>query len=260
MGVWRWLGRVPFAETVRQQELARARVLRGDGPETLLLCEHDPVVTLGRSANAANVLASPDDLARRGVELHAASRGGDVTYHGPGQLVGYPIVRLKGGVVDHVTAMARGIASVLLELGIDARWRRETPGLWVDDHTEDGNSASNSERGSSKICAFGVHVHRRVTMHGFALNVRGALDGFNLIAPCGLRASRTTSIAAARGDCRSIPPMHVLASRIAAALGRELGVVFEPAIESPSRLSTGSIEASAENIEMSGRITRMIQA
>jgi lipoyl(octanoyl) transferase len=169
MGVWRWLGRVPFAETVRQQELARARVLRGDGPETLLLCEHDPVVTLGRSANAANVLASPDDLARRGVELHAASRGGDVTYHGPGQLVGYPIVRLKGGVVDHVTAMARGIASVLLELGIDARWRRETPGLWVDDHTEDGNSASNSERGSSKICAFGVHDARlRVERQGRA--------------------------------------------------------------------------------------------
>jgi lipoyl(octanoyl) transferase len=255
MGVWRWLGRVPFAETVRQQEITRAHVLRGDGPETLLLCEHDPVVTMGRSANPGNLLASPADLARRGVDLHAASRGGDVTYHGPGQLVGYPIVRLRGGVVDHVTAMARAIAGVLSELGIDARWRRETPGLWVDD---------NTGRGSAKICAFGVHVHRRVTIHGFALNVAGALDGFNLIVPCGLQASRTTSIAAALPegrDIRSIPPMHVLASRIAAALGRELGATFEPAIESPSRVPPGvRVHVNVENIEMSGRITRMIRA
>jgi len=266
MGVWRWLGRVPFAETVRQQELARAHVLRGDGPETLLLCEHHPVVTMGRSANRANVLASPADLARRGVDLHAASRGGDVTYHGPGQLVGYPIVRLRTGVVDHVTAMARAIAGVLRELGIDARWRRETPGLWVDDNTGRGSGSSDrgsgssergsgsSDRGSGKICAFGVHVHRRVTMHGFALNVAGALDGFNLIVPCGLQASRTTSIAAALPEGRSIPPMHVLASRVAAALGRELGTTFEPAIESPSRVTH------IENVEMSVRITRMIQA
>jgi lipoyl(octanoyl) transferase len=259
MGVWRWLGRVPFAETVRQQELARAHVLQGDGPETLLLCEHHPVVTMGRSANRANVLASPADLARRGVDLHAASRGGDVTYHGPGQLVGYPIVRLRTGVVEHVTAMARAIASVLRELAIDARWRRETPGLWVDDNTGRASGGrerggGGRERGGGKICAFGVHVHRRVTMHGFALNVADALDGFDLIVPCGLQASRTTSIAAALPEGRSIPPMHVLASRVAAALGRELGTTFEPAIESPSRV------AHIENVEMSVRITRMIQA
>ena len=231
-------------------------MLRADGPETLLLCEHDPVVTLGRSANPANVLASPADLARRGIDVHAASRGGDVTYHGPGQLVGYPIVRLRGGVVEHVTAMARAIASVLGDLGIDARWRRQTPGLWVDDHTDSGSG----QRERAKICAFGVHVHRRVAIHGFALNVAGALEGFNLIVPCGLEASRTTSIAASLANGRSIPAMHVLASRIAAALGRELGATFEPAIESPSRLSTGAIATTAENIEMSGGITRMIQA
>src|SRR6478609_777362 len=190
MAVWRWLGRVPFAATAREQEALRQRVLRGDAPETLLLCEHDPVVTLGRSADPANVLAPRDELARRGVEVHAASRGGDVTYHGPGQLVGYPIVHLRGGVLGHVTAMARAIASVLGELGIDARWRRETPDLWVDDNT--------SARGAKKICAFGVHVHRRVAIHGFALNVAARLgdagDGFDLIVPCGLRGTRTTSI------------------------------------------------------------------
>ena len=190
MAVWRWLGRVPFAATVREQEALREQVLRGEAPETLLLCEHDPVVTLGRSANPANVLAPRDELARRGVEVYAASRGGDVTYHGPGQLVGYPIVRLRAGVVGHVTAMARAIASVLREVGIEASWRRDTPGLWI--------TSAGDDRGR-KICAFGVHVHRRVAIHGFALNVGGALDGFDLIVPCGLAASRTTSIVAEIG-------------------------------------------------------------
>jgi lipoyl(octanoyl) transferase len=246
--VWRWLGRAPFVETAREQERLREDVLRGDAPETLLLCEHDPVVTLGRSANPAHVLAPPAELARRGVDLHVASRGGDVTYHGPGQLVGYPIVRLRGGVVGHVTSMARAIASVLGELGIDARWRRETPGLWV----ESADGGDDRDRGA-KICAFGVHVHRRVTIHGFALNVASSLDGFDLIVPCGLRAARTTSIARVIGAGRATPPLHVLASRVARALGRELGTTFVPQIDSPA---TSGIA----NVEMSGRIIRMIQA
>ena len=183
-------------------------MLRGDGPETLLLCEHDPVVTLGRSAKPAHVLASPAELARRGVDVHAASRGGDVTYHGPGQLVGYPIVRLRGGVIGHVTAMARAIAAVLAELGIDARWRRETPGLV-------GGGADGAH--DRKICAFGVHVHRRVAIHGFALNVAGALDGFDVIVPCGLPGGADDVDRARRdrppGD--RVPPLHVLASRVA---------------------------------------------
>ena len=240
--VWRWLGRAPFAATARLQEALRAQVLAGAGPETLLLCEHDPVVTLGRSANPAHVLRPRVELARRGVDVHPVSRGGDVTYHGPGQLVGYPIVRLRAGVVGHLTAMARAIAGVLGELGIDASWRRDTPGLWV------GGAGGE---GGAKICAFGVHVHRRVAIHGFALNVAGALAGFDLIVPCGLAASRTTSIAAELPAGRSPPPLHLLAARVAGALGRELGVPFVPAIESPSRIT---------NVEMSERITRMIQA
>jgi len=249
LAVWRWLGRAPFAAVAREQERLRELVLRDEAPETLLLCEHAPVVTLGRSANPANVLASRDELARRGVDVHAASRGGDVTYHGPGQLVGYPIVRLRGGVIGHVTAMARAVAGVLRELGIDAEWRRETPGLWV---------GANSN--AAKICAFGVHVHRRVTIHGFALNVSGALDGFDLIVPCGLAASRTTSIAAALPAGRTPPPLHVLASRVASAFGRELGVPFTPEIESPAVNYRGNPHASIADVEMSERITRMIQA
>jgi len=224
MAVWRWLGRVPFAATAREQEALRAGVLRGDVPETLLLCEHHPVVTLGRSAKPANVLASRAELARRGVEVSAASRGGDVTYHGPGQLVGYPIMRLRTGVVGHVTGMARAIARVLADLGIAATWRREVPGLWI---------------GDAKICAFGVHVHRRVAIHGFALNVAAALDGFDLIVPCGLAASRTTSIAAVIDAKRSVPPLHVLAARVAGAFGDELGVPFVPEIESSAKPSQG---------------------
>jgi len=250
LAVWRWLGRVPFAATAREQERLRADVLRGDAPETLLLCEHDPVVTLGRSADPTNVLAPRAELARRGVEVESASRGGDVTYHGPGQLVGYPIVRLRSGILGHVTAMARAVAAVLAELGIDARWRREAPGLWVGD--ADDESDGGGQRGS-KICAFGVHVHRRIAIHGFALNVASELDGFDLIVPCGLRAARTTSIARLLAPGRSPPPLHVLAARIAGALGRELGVAFVPQIDSPALMGISAVE-------MSERITRMIRA
>src|SRR4029079_13909819 len=129
----------------------------------------------------------------------------------------------RGGVIGHVTAMARAIASVLAELGIDARWRRDAPGVWVGD--------ANSERGA-KICAFGVHIHRRVAIHGFALNVAARLagDGFDLIVPCRLRGTPQTAIGAELGAGRTAPPLHVLASRVAGALGRELGVNFVPEI------------------------------
>ena len=228
---WRWLGRVPFADVVREQERLRDAVIRGDGRETLLLCEHDPVVTMGRSADPAHVLLTEAELHIRGVDLHAASRGGDVTYHGPGQLVGYPIVRLRGGVVGHLTAMARALSAVLAELNIDARWRREAPGLWV---------------GDAKICAFGVHVRRRVAMHGFALNVAGALGGFEMIVPCGLNGVATTSIARERDRGKparepdrsvSVPAMHVLAARVARSLGHELDIEFVPEIETSKRIT-----------------------
>lgn len=211
---WTWLGRVPFGPTVELQERLREEVIAGRRAETLLLCEHEPVITLGRSANAENVLASADELARRSVAVHAASRGGDVTYHGPGQLVGYPILRLRSGLVAHVEAMARGLAALLETFGVKAHWRREVPGLWVD---------GAAGRAPAKICAFGVHIRHRVAMHGFALNVTTALDAFDLIVPCGLRDAEVTSIAALTG---SAPPLEELAPRAATALAAAFGTSF----------------------------------
>jgi lipoyl(octanoyl) transferase len=211
---WLWLGRVPFAETAELQERLREDLIAGRGAETLLLCEHDPVITLGRSARREHVLASTEDLARRGVTVHAASRGGDVTYHGPGQLVGYPILRLRGGVVSHLEAMARGLAAVLDSFGISATFRRDAPGLWID--RGKGNPLA-------KICAFGVHVRHRVTMHGFAMNVSTALDAFDLIVPCGLRDVAITSMGALTGDA---PALAALAPRAAGALAEAFGVSF----------------------------------
>ena len=212
-GRWRWLGRAPFAETARAQERLRAAVARGEALETVLCCEHDPVITLGRSARPAHLLAPPAELARRGVAVEAASRGGDVTFHGPGQLVGYPIVRLRRGVLAHVTGMARAIAGVLAGFGVDAAWRRETPGLWI---------------GDAKICAFGVHVRHGVATHGFALNVGRDLGGFDLIVPCGLAGARPTSLAREVGAGQTIPTLAVMAAR---ALGDELEIDFAPDID-----------------------------
>lgn len=199
---------MPFAETAALQERLRAELVAGVGPETLLFCEHEPVVTLGRSARPANVLAPAAELARRGVTVAPASRGGDVTYHGPGQLVGYPVVRLRRGVVGHLTAMARAVGRVLAELGVTATFRRDAPGLWTNDE---------------KLCAFGVHVRSRVAVHGFALNVTTDLRAFDLIVPCGLPGVRTTSLA--RLGVTS-PPLEILAAGVARELGVELNVTF----------------------------------
>jgi lipoyl(octanoyl) transferase len=245
---WSWLGRVPYAATAREQERLRAAVLSGDGPETFLFCEHDPVITLGKSARRAHVLASPAALAARAVPVVESARGGDVTYHGPGQLVGYPVVRLRHGVIGHVRSMAHAVAVVLAELGIVALWRRDRPGLWV---------------GDAKICAVGVHVRRGVAIHGFALNVNnsegdGVFDGFDLIVPCGLPGARVTSIGRELGGRGALPPMHLLASRIARAFGEATEMTFEPAIDHARHRI--ALNLFAQKIELSNGITRMIDA
>jgi lipoyl(octanoyl) transferase len=168
----------------------------------LLLCEHDPVITMGRHARPEHLLLSAAELERRQISVQVASRGGDVTYHGPGQLVGYPIFRLRRGLVAHLEAMAAGLGQVLADLGIAASWRRDRPGVWV---------------GPDKICAFGVHVRHRVAIHGFALNVSTPPDAFAPIVPCGLSDAGVTSIERLRGHAPSVAALAIETARALSA-------------------------------------------
>jgi lipoyl(octanoyl) transferase len=217
-GEWAWLGCVPYGRALRLQEVVRDQVAEGRAVDTLLLLEHEPVITLGRSADPANVLASPEDLGRNGISVVRTSRGGDVTYHGPGQLVGYPVFRLRRGVRAHVKAMADGIIAVLGTLGIAAEWQESHPGVWV---------------GTEKICAVGVHVRRHVAMHGFALNVSTDLAGFRAIVPCGLRDTGVTSIAKLLG---AAPELETVAERLRRAFERSFFMRMERISASSSRL------------------------
>jgi lipoyl(octanoyl) transferase len=205
---WAWLGQVPYAEALVVQERIREAVLQGVGSETLLMLEHQPVITLGRNANAANVLASPEALQASGVAVVRVSRGGDVTFHGPGQLVGYPVFRVRSGLRSHMSAMGKAIVAVLGELGIAADWRESHPGVWV---------------GDEKICAVGVHVRRGVAIHGFALNVTVDLNHFANIIPCGMRAFGVTSIA----KLGTAPPMDVLVESVARVFAQFFDVSME---------------------------------
>ena len=193
------LGRVPYAEAMAiQQQVVSARKqdLIGD---TLLLLEHPPVLTLGRNAHRSNVLVSDELLAQRGVELHEVNRGGDVTYHGPGQLVGYPIIDLRGdlpgkkgpylGPVDYVRLLEEALIRTCGDFGVMTQRICKLTGVWT------GDRCSRVATGPAKIAAIGVHLSRWVTSHGFALNVTTDLSYFQYIVPCGLNKP-VTSMAA----------------------------------------------------------------
>ncbi|MSP61110.1 MAG: lipoyl(octanoyl) transferase LipB [Myxococcales bacterium] len=200
-----WLGRVEYRVAWALQEELRRLVLAGEGRETILLLEHPKVVTLGRSSDPAHVLLDEAALAARGVDRVVTSRGGDVTYHGPGQLVAYPVVRIGRGVVAHVEGMARAVIETVRPLGIDAVFRRERAGVWVGDR---------------KLAAFGVHVSRRVAIHGLALNVTTPSSDFAVIVPCGLHDAGVTSIADLTGHSEAL---DVIAPRLGIALATALG-------------------------------------
>lgn len=185
-----YLKQAPYEETWALQERLRARVLSG-GPEVLLFCEHTPVVTLGRSAAAADVLAGAAGLSAAGVACIKTSRGGQVTYHGPGQLTVYPIVRLRRGVVAHVEWLASAVLDVARDLNIDAEYSREKIGVFV---------------GTRKLAAIGVQVSRRVAIHGLALNVtKEATAAFSRgwFIPCGDALGQAISLEEARSKSPS---------------------------------------------------------
>jgi lipoyl(octanoyl) transferase len=205
---WTWLGRIGHAPAVALQEARRDRVLAGDeAAAAILLCEHDPVITLGRNADRAHILGAAAQLDAAGVVVAETSRGGDVTYHGPGQLMIYPVVRARGGVVRFLETVARVLAEVAAELGVPgAAWRRDPAGLWLGDR---------------KLAACGIHLRRGVAVHGWALNVATPPAMWSLIVPCGLTSSPPPTSIARERLARGLPAPPTI-EEVAAIAGPRL--------------------------------------
>ena len=225
-----YLGRVNYAEGLRLQGEIAALVAEGRLKNVLLLLEHPAVLTLGRNANRANVLASDEMLAGRGVTLHEINRGGDVTYHGPGQLVGYPIFdlrTLKGpsggrmGPVDFVRGMEEVLIRLCAGFGVQAGRIAGMTGVWVG--TVDSERWTVDSSPERKIGAIGIHVARGITSHGFAFNVTTDLRDFELIVPCGIRDHAVTSLEYEVDAGVEMPGLEALAD----ATARQFGMVFE---------------------------------
>jgi lipoyl(octanoyl) transferase len=189
------LGRAPYGPTHELQKRLQQARIAGDIGDTLLLLEHPPVLTLGRAAKQEHVLLSPERLQARGFEVHEIGRGGDVTYHGPGQLVGYPIVDLtpdRKDVRKYVHMLEETMIRLCADHGLEARRVQGLNGAWIDDR---------------KVGAVGVRISRWVTMHGFAFNVRPDLSHFDAIVPCGIRDKSVTSLSHELG--RDVPLSEV---------------------------------------------------
>jgi lipoyl(octanoyl) transferase len=201
------LGRVPYRAALSFQHRAVEMRARDESPDVLYAMEHEPVLTVGRSAEPGSLRASAADLARRGIEVIPVERGGDVTYHGPGQIVGYPIVALAGlpGGRDlhrYLRDLEEALIRTLATYGLEAGRRPPYTGVWVGDH---------------KVAAIGVAVRRWVAFHGFALNVDPDLSHFQLIHPCGIRHLGVASMASL---LETAPPRDQVLDRLAGALSR----------------------------------------
>lgn len=210
----RRLGLVEYEDGLQlMQTLARKRE-RGEGEDVLLLLEHPPVLTLGRAAKSENILLPPEELEARGVHLFETDRGGDVTYHGPGQLVGYPVFDLKPDRKDvrrYVNGLEESIIRSLADFGITAGRIPKWTGVWVGEE-EDPNAV--------KVCAMGVHIRKWITTHGFALNVRPDLRHFGMIVPCGIQDRGVSSISEILGR-------PVALDEAAEKVAKRMGEVFE---------------------------------
>jgi lipoyl(octanoyl) transferase len=252
------LGTIDYATGLRlQQQLVALRKEEKIG-DVLLLLEHKPVITLGRNAKAANIVASPELLAQRGVELFECDRGGDVTFHGPGQLVGYPIFDLRLhakaaadassavtqdqakpsaprkhlGAVDFVRRLEEVLIRACADFAIETKRIPGLTGVWTNagrPNAHVGTAASAVDRSEAsasehtpeaKLAAIGIHISRFVTSHGFALNVNPDLTYFNLIIPCGITAKPVTSMQQELGK-----PLDLNA--VAESISRNVGVVFQ---------------------------------
>lgn len=208
-----WLGVVPYDEGLHIQERAVERLRSGEAPEQLLLLEHPHVFTLGRGADSSNILADRQQLESNSVEVHETGRGGDVTYHGPGQLVGYPIMDLKPDRCD-VHRYVRDIEEVLIrtiaDFGVIGGRIPGLTGVWVE---------------NEKIGAIGVRIARWITSHGFALNVNTDLSFFRMIVPCGITDKGVTSLSQLLGRRIDLEEVaSIVASRFARVFDRDVRV------------------------------------
>jgi lipoyl(octanoyl) transferase len=230
------LGTIDYQTGLRlQQRLVELRK-QARIADVVLLLEHPPVITLGRNAKPANIVASPQQLAERNVEVWECDRGGDVTFHGPGQLVAYPIFDLRGidsdrgegksvGAVEYVRRLEEVLIRTCADFGIPAKRIPGLTGVWAESQAAaEKPSPVEVEPGSSppseaKIAALGVHISRGVTSHGFALNVNADLRYFELIVPCGIRSRSVTSMEKELGRQLSL-------EEVAHAVSRNFGLVF----------------------------------
>jgi lipoyl(octanoyl) transferase len=256
-----YLGRVGYDEGLRLQEEIAGLVGARRLMNTLLLLEHPPVLTLGRNASRANILASDEMLAGRGVTVHEINRGGDVTYHGPGQLVGYPIFDLRTlrnpngprmGPVDFVRGMEEALIRVCLTYGVRAGRVEGLTGVWCGGTGNREQGTGNRDEGPGtkgpradkvagperKIAAIGIHVARGITSHGFAFNLTTDLRNFGLIVPCGIPDHPVTSLEVERSRAElpsaELPTLEALAYEAA----RQFGQVFDEQV-----LAVESLEA-----------------
>ena len=201
------LGLVDYQSALDLQTDLRDRRIAGEIPDTLVLLEHPPVITLGRSGNMENILVPESELTDRGIQFFHANRGGDVTYHGPGQIVGYTIMDLTSHGIDlrkHLWKLEEVLIRALEGLGVGGRRREGLTGVWV---------------GENKIASIGIHVKRWVTMHGFALNVSPDMEHISLIYPCGIKDAAMTSV-------EKILGRPVSRSDVLSALREAFGQVF----------------------------------
>jgi lipoate-protein ligase B len=210
-----------------QNELYRRRVA-GEADDVMLLLEHPHVYTLGRRFSAEHLLLSPEALAQRGIEVFECDRGGSITYHGPGQLVGYPVLQLDNpDVIAYLRSLEEVLIGAVGDLGITAERREGFTGVWV---------------GEEKLASIGVNVSRGVTKHGFALNVTTDLSYFAGMVPCGIPAVRVTSLERLLG---SAPPMPAVQDAVVARLATILGAAVRHGTPSEVGLDAGREGAAA---------------
>lgn len=236
-----WLGRRPYGAVLELQRSLHAARVHGEGHDVTLLVEHDPVITLGRSARAEHLLSSPAALHRAGLEVFTVERGGDVTLHGPGQLVAYPIVDLcpdRRDVRRYVNDLIEAMRRTVLDQGVAAGTVPGLVGLWVDRARPASWAGPEAAAVPAKIGALGVRIARWVTLHGFALNVSIDLALYRHIVPCGVRDHPVTSLAALTDRAA---PLSEVARAAYGHLAAQLGAEPRPVVDA----STSTLQLTA---------------